>query len=658
MEESMRRFISTASLLLLCAFLAFGGGTKGETEGGSTSGVSYGEFTEAPMLAELVAAGELPPVEERLPDEPPDLLSMFAYRLENPQAGRYGGTINVFATGNDPWQDMTEMPERSSRLIEVGEDGRTVIPELLEGIDASADRKTFTFFLRRGMKWSDGMPFTADDFLFMSEGMLTNEKVSTWGINDPTHTISKTDDYTVVYQFEEPYPKFVYSNLNWVGGEWGRYAPKHWLEKWHIEYNSDANDLAKEEGFDNWWEAFNSHYQIAPTGDITKPTFQPWVFVEFTSTYKSFVRNPYFFGVDWAGNQLPYVDRVVSTIVDPEVYQLKILSGEADTAIMSTSFPSYPLYKENEAQGGYKVTLMVGERGSEVPYFVNLNHPDPVQREMFQDIRFRRALSLAINRDEINKSIFFDVAVSRQAAVNPIGVTWYKPEWGEEHPYAKYDPAAANRLLDQMGMTDRDSSGFRKRSDGKTALLIIEHPSNQSSASVHELTKEYWEAVGLQVLIKPQDYNLTFERMEAGETEILSEKEGFSALPDLRNAPPETQRWASNWDVWLKANWDVRDGRASLADYGGSLPGEEPPEDVKEMFEAQIRRFSAEPGSDEFIEAAIEVFDWYSDNLVIIGTIGGVPHPYIANANLGNTLSGDFLTDGTAGLNKYLYFKQ
>lgn len=654
----MRRItFSTIGLLLLCSTLAFGAGDQETTDGGSASMASSGMYNEAPMLAELVAAGELPPVEQRLPDDPPDLLSMFAYRLENPRIGRYGGTINAFATGNDPWQDMTEMPERGSRLLEVGEDGSTIVTELIEGVEASADRRTFTFFLRRGMKWSDGVPFTADDFLFMSEGMLVNENVSTWGINDPAHTVSKTDDYTVVYRFEEPYPKFTYSNLNWVGGEWGRYAPKHYLEKWHIEYNSDANEVAKEEGFDSWSEAFNSHYQIAPTGDINKPTFQAWVFTDYTSSVKAFVRNPYFFGVDWAGNQLPYVDRVVSTIVDAEVYQLKILSGEADVAWMSTSFPNFPLYKENESQGGYNVTLLVGERGSEVPYFFNLNHPDPVQRELFQDIRLRQAMSLAINRDEINQSVFFDVAVPRQAAFNPVGAPWYKPEWGEEHPYAKYDPAGANRLLDEMGLTERDSNGFRKRSDGKTALLIIEHPSNQSSASVHELVKEYWEDVGMQVLIKPADYNLTFERMEAGETEILSEKEGFSALPDLRNAPPETVRWASNWDVWLNANWDVRDGRSTLADFGGSLPGEEPPEDVKKMFDAQIRRFAAEPGSDEFVQAAVEVFDWYAENLVIVGTVGVVPHPYITSAKLGNTVNGNFTTDGITGLVKYLFYE-
>lgn len=640
--------------LLLAVPMVFGTAST-EEEPVGPGGVPAGKYNQAPMLDAMVASGELPPVDERLPDDPPDMVEMFSYWLADPQVGRYGGTLNVFATENHPWNDLTEMPERGSRLIEMGEDGTAVFPELLEALDASADRRTFTFHLRRGMKWSDGAPFTADDFLFMSEGMLPNENISTWGIADPDHRVYKTDDYTVVYAFEEPYPKFVFSNLNWVGGEWGRYAPKHYMEKWHIEYNPDANEVAAEEGFDSWAEAFNSHYQIAPTGDIEKPTLQPWMFTEYTSTYRDYVRNPYFFGVDGAGNQLPYIDRIVSTLVDPEVYQLKILSGEADYAMMGASFDNFPLYKENEAQGGYRVTLLPGSRGTEIAYFPNLNHPDPVQREMFQDIRFRRALSLAINREEINDSIFFGALVPRQATVSSTGVSWYKSEWGEEHPYVRYDPAAANQLLDEMGMTERDSDGFRKRSDGQTALLIIEHPSNLPSASVHELTKEYWEAVGLKVLIKPQDYNFTFERMEAGQTEILSEKEGPDDVEQMFNAGPESQRWASNWDVWLKADWAVKDGRATLAEYGGELPGEEPPETVKEMFNAQIRRFMAEPLSDEFVDAAIEVLDWYAEALVIIGTVSSAPNVFISSVDLGNIPAE---VPWYSNLGKLLYFKQ
>ncbi|GAH31514.1 unnamed protein product, partial [marine sediment metagenome] len=225
-----------------------------------------------------------------------------------------------------------------------------------------------------------------------------------------------------------------------------------------------------------------------PTGDINKPTLQPWMFKEFTFTYRVFERNPYYYAVDQAGNQLPYIDKIVSTIVDTEVYQMKVIAGEADVAWCETHFANYPLYKENEEEGGYRTILMPGIKGSEVAYALNLNHPDPIMRKIFQDIRFRRALSLAINREEINDTVYFGFAVPRQATIIPTA-RYYKEEWGEKHPYARYDPDEANRLLDEMGLTERDKDGFRKRPDGKTALLIIEYGADlgQTRTTVHEL---------------------------------------------------------------------------------------------------------------------------------------------------------------------------
>ena len=658
----MRRFALPVVLVLtLSAALTFGTGTQETSTAQSGAGMaSGGSYQEAPMLAALVAAGELPPVDERLPDEPPVLSSM---ALVDPQIGRYGGTLQVFALDNYPWQDMTEMPERGGRMVRITEDGK-MVPEVVKGFAISADKQSYTFTLHKGMKWSDGAPFTADDFIFRYEDMFYNEKVEKWQITEPLSQVTKVDDYTIRFEFEEPFPKFMSSLISWRGGEWGRFAPKHYLMKWHINHNENADALAKEEGFDSWWEAFNHHYQIAPAADIDKPTLQPWMFTEFTSTYRDYERNPYYYAVDAAGNQLPYIDRIISTIIDSEVYQLKIMSGEADMAIMNTSFENYPLYKENEEQGGYRVTLVAGRNGSEVPYFLNQNHPDPVLREIFQDVRFRRALSLAINRDEINESVFFGVAVPRQATLHP-GASFYKPEWGEEHPYARYDPAAAQQLLDEMGLTERDQEGFRKRPDGKTALLIIEYPTSMTSTSVtvHELVKEYWEDVGLKVLLKPEEYALAFERMEAGEHEILSETEIFRKELREYNISPETIRWGSKWHLWLDAEQAIKDGRQTLDEFeGGNLPGEEPPQKIKDLFALLVQRYNSEYGSQEYLEVSEKIFDFYAEELLIIGTVGLAPTVYTANANLGNTIKGDYTIPGSPGgvavtLGKFLFFK-
>jgi len=602
---------------------------------GATSALAA-KYHEAPMLRVKVAAGELPPVEERLPEEPKVLKPI---AIAEPEIGRYGGTLRVFATDNLPWGDLLESPERGSYLLRMEMNGE-IVPDILEGYEVSNDEKTFTLYLRKGMKWSDGYPFTADDFLFKYEDMIKNNMVNTWSVDEPLKAIKKIDDYTVRFEMKEPYPKFPLTLIGWRGSEWVRFAPKHYLKKWHIKYNPKADELAKKEGFNHWWEAFNHHQEVAPTGDINKPTLQPWVFKKRTSTVRVFERNPYFYAVDEAGNQLPYIDRIVSTIVDSEVYQMKVISGEADVAFANLSFDNYPLYKENEEEGGYQVVLLPGMMGSNAPYFINLNHPDPVKRKIFQDIRFRQALSLAINREEINDTVFFDQGVPRQATIPSIA-RYYKPEWGEKHPYAKYDPDEANRLLDEMGLTERDKDGFRKRPDGKTLLLIVEFPTGgmwTPPIAAHELVKEYWEYVGLKVLLKPEEPSLLAQRRQAGVYDILSELESFPLEFYFHMMSPgaHIERWAPKWFQWLEAKQAIKEGKQTLENLGGKLPGEEPPEEIKEFYDLQVKRAHSRYGSKEYMELCRKTFDFYAKKVVQIGTVGLVPNCYIAKKNLAN----------------------
>ena len=659
----MKRTATLGVLLMLCgSVLAFGAGTSAtESEPAAEPMAASGEFNEAPMLAAMVAAGDLPPLPDRLPEEPAVL---WPFAVDNPEIGKYGGTIQVFAVDNNPWGDLLEETERGSYIFRTNEDGE-ILPDLIRDYEVSADETVFTLHLRKGMKWSDGAPFVADDFVFMWKDMALNEEVKSWFNNDePLERIVKVDDYTLRYEFKVPYPTFVLNAVSWRGGDWMRFAPKHYLEKWHIEYNEDANELAKSEGFENWWEAFNHHWQVAPSNDIEKPMVQPWVFEEFTSTYRTFVRNPYYYAVDRAGNQLPYIDRVVSSIVDPEVYNLKIMSGEADLAFMNTSFQNYPLYKENEEQGGYRVVLIPGMTGAAVAYHLNQNHSDPVQRELYQDVRFRRALSTAINRDEINESVYFGVATPRQATI-PSAASYYKPEWGEDHPYAGYDPAAANRLLDEIGLTERDGDGFRKRSDGKTVQLIVGYSSGISGAeeTVHELIKEYWEEIGLKVLLKPEEYAIYFERVQAGEHDVIGTAEGFEHEFKYFIVSPETIRFGPLWHQWLRANQSVQEGKTTLADYeGGTLPGEEPPQKIKDFYDLQARKYASRYRSPEYMALSEEIFDWYAEETVLIGTVGMVPTPLVAADNLGNVnvevfWSAAGLYESGNYLSKFLFFK-
>jgi len=429
---------------LVAAVSAVAAGSEEETT--AAAATSSGQYREAPMLAELVAAGELPPVTERLPAEP-------KVKEVVEEIGQYGGTINAFAINMDSWNDMGEVIGGSSFLLDLTADN-AIVPDLASGFELAEDGKSMTLLLRPGAKWSDGHPFTADDIVFMFEDMHWNDEVDTWNLYGRVNRIRKLDDYTVRFEMDTPYPVLPVVMVTWPGGEIASYAPKHYLKKWHIKYNPDAASLAKEEGFDSWSQAFNSHQIFYPTTDTDQPTTMPWNFETQTATVKLFERNPFFYQVDPAGNQLPYIDKVVVTAVNKEVYQAKIMSGEADIAVANTTMENYSLYKENEQQGGYRVIAVPGVNASEAGFSINQNHPDPELRKYFNDVRFRQALSMALNREEMNEAVYFGLGTPRQATTLPSS-SFYKPEWGEEHPSIKYDPDKASALLDEIRSEER-----------------------------------------------------------------------------------------------------------------------------------------------------------------------------------------------------------
>ena len=588
-------------------------------------------YNEVPMLRVKVAAGELPPVEKRLPDEP---------KVVEPveEIGQYGGTLHTFAINNLPWQDLTESPEVGSAwLLEMTMDGE-IVPDLAKGYELSDDAKSLTLYLRKGAKWSDGYPFTADDVVFMFEDLHWNDKVETWNVVQAVRRVKKIDDYTVRFEMDEPFPGILVTLVTWMGSEWISFQPKHYLKKWQIKYNPDANELAKKEGFDNWWECFHYHHWYAPATDINKPTMMPWRFEQFTDTVKVFERNPYFYQVDKEGNQLPYVDRIISTISNVEVYQMKVIAGEADVAVTQTLVENYPLYKENEEKGGYRVAKVPGIAASTGTFFLNQNHPDPFLRGIFQDVRFRQALSLAINREEINNMVFFGLGVPTQATALP-SCTYFKEEWARA--YAQYNPEEANRLLDEVGLTGRDKDGFRTGPDGKSILLLVERTEVwKIPVTIFELVEEYWKDVGLKVRIKTLSHALFDERCAALDHVIVAHP--FVTTGEVANyAGPGRglpgNKWCPAWAAWLSADEAVRTGRQKLEDFkDGKLPGEEPPEEIKQVNQWARQRGSTRFGSKEYRELSVKIYDFIAENLYSIGTVGLVPQLYIAKKDIGN----------------------
>jgi peptide/nickel transport system substrate-binding protein len=593
-------------------------------------------YNEAPILAELVEAGELPPVAERLPDEP--------FVLEPLDAiGTYGGTLNVYATDNSPWNELTESPERGPLPLRMENDG-TIIPDILRDYEQAEDNTSITLYLRPGMKWSDGSAFTSADFMFLWHDIRQNDQIDYpawtmrhWDIAD----VQAPDEHTVIYEFTRPTPRAVLDLLHWRGGEWSLYQPSEYLKQWHIDYNPEADELAQEEGFDTWFEAFNWHIGFVPQNDINKPTTHPWRMVRFDSTVRVYERNPYFHQVDSAGNQLPYVDRVVSQIVDSETYNLEVISGQADVAYLNTTIDNFTLYKQNEQAGNYVVNTVPGTSVSDLTFRFNFNSEDPEKRDLYRTPQFRQALSLAIDREEINDLILLGLGEPRQYTV-PSGTSYLQPEW--ETAFADFDPERANQMLDDLGLTERNADGIRLLADGEPLQIVVSYAEGAWSGSVaaHELVQEYWREIGVDMQIRPLDVSLFRERENGTNWDVHSEKEEFGEMYAYLGGSPVTPVSTAPWITWYDARREVEAGNADLSDFeGGELPGEEPPQEIIELLDlALVEQDATVYGTEEYEEISRELFQRIADNTYAIGTVGETPTILIARPNLRNLPQG------------------
>jgi len=589
------------------------------------TGKKITKFSESPMLAELVKQGKLPPVEKRLPKEP---------RVIEPleEIGEYGGTINLADFGSPMGWALANW--KAERLFKLLPDLKTIVPNIARGYKYSRDYKKCTIFLREGMKWSDGYPFTADDFVFWYEDVLLNKDLSptipAWAKpGGEVFKVRKVDDYTVEFSFSVPYPMFIYY-LTRDRGEaltWGSYLPKHYLQEFHIKYNPKANDLAKERGFNSWYNLFsevaNTRHSISSAGT---PTIEPWIVTKVTTEYALLERNPYYWKIDIAGNQLPYIDKIrVTAVGNRELWNLKAVSGEVDFGLISTNLKDYTLLKESEKKGNYTVRLWKQTWGNALAIRLNHTHKDPVLRKIINDVRFKRALSLAINREEINQLVFLGLGTPRQATVLPESKYFEK---GLDTAYAKYDPVQAGKLLDSMGLTKRDKEGFRLRPDGKTLSLTIEFdPSSEAPVSdILELVKRYWEKIGVKIALKPESGSLIGQKRGANEldadtwhidrsTDIL-----FTLEPQWYVPISGQTGFAPLWYTWYST---------------GGKSGEEPPQEVKRLFK-WFETMQSTTKEGERIIAGREILRSQARNLWIIGTVGLVPQPCLVSNKLHN----------------------
>ena len=578
-------------------------------------------YNEAPELKELAKQGELPPVEDRISEEPLVVTPMESI-------GKYGGvlksaSLGIHAGGPDP------RSTREQAWLAVDPRTSEVVPNVAKSWELSEDMKTITLHLRKGMKWSDGQPFTSEDMMFWYEDILLNEELTPsieaqWRPGEETMKVVALDEYTFQFQFAVPYPAVV-GLLAVDYNEVGLHYPKHYLQKWHIKYNSEANELAKEEGFENWWQAFKKHGAIVePEQDPERPDINPWVLKEITvKGDKIFSRNPYYWKVDTEGNQLPYIDELRRIVAKSTgIMDLKMMSGELNYAGCKLSFNDYPLYKEGEEKGNYRAVLMNGDVRTNQGMSFNLWHKDPVMREIFNDVRFRQALSLGMNRGRINEVLYFGQARPWAATVS-MRCSFMEEQWGEY--YTEYDLERANALLDEMELQWDNNHEYRLRPDGKPLAINLEYVDLGSGWGERlEMKTSDWRKLGIQVALKEIERALYFTRLNALELDFaIWNYEADEA--DLRYSKNYFMRgvyWSSPWDLWHRTKGNK---------------GEEPSEDVQKLFKTVEQWAASLPGSDQYIKLGKEILRTHAENLWALGDLVDGPQPAVFAKNLRNT---------------------
>ena len=582
------------------------------------------DYSEAPILAEQVAAGELPAVADRLPDEPFVVGPGVIVLEENLdwEPGQYGGTLRTAHSIPEVNNDVIIMlNEHLFMAPGISVDG--IRPNILRAFEANEDNTFFTFHLREGLKWSDGVPVTTEDIRFMYEDVYLNEELTpsfpakfrTGG--SPTGDIVDlqiVDDYTFTMAFTEPYGSLL-SELTIKG--WSGYTdimqPAHHLKQFHIDYTSLDEmraDLNAANLGDEWWTLFTAkncdNWSLTLAKCIGFPALYPWLRVESGAPgIMQFARNPYYFKVDTTGQQLPYIDEVISVLVeDTDMVNLNVLTGDVDLLREATALLKLPLYKENEESGGFQVGLL-DNHVTPAALFLNYTFEDPVWREVVGNLEFRRALNLSINRQEIIDNIYFGLAELPQ------------------HVPGDYDVEEANRILDSIGMDQRDGNGFRLSPSGEPFTIRLAAANfNPDTLPVSELLVEHFKVIGIDATMNVMDSGAAFELYDTNKAAAFVIHSATPLWADnLWNDYMPGWRWAKAWQVWH--------------DTAGA-EGEEPAAFVQRIYELAEGRIGALPGSDEDKALYAEIRQIHYDNLIFLNVAEQVRYALVTNADLGN----------------------
>jgi len=623
--------------------------------------IAEGDYTQSPTLDAKVEAGELPPIEERLPEQPLLVQEVLAEQLDY-EVGVYGGTYYTLTTSPN-WNAEVFIGNNEALLCMRSTNSDEIVGNVLESYEVNEDNTVYTFHLRKGLKWSDGTPVTMEDFMFTYEHFILNEELTPIVSANmrsgasAAGTVMKyepVDDWTLNVIFDEPYGGFpVYISIKGWSGYTDMLKPAHYLKPFHPDYAEEIHGsmeayyefikpVAEKLGYDDpaaegvWTYVFNAidktNWEVSdPTDALTAteypglvpydfPHLYPYNMVGVVDNVITYERNPYYFKVDEDGQQLPYVETINSRYVeDNQIKILESLSGQL--SIGELDFQSYSVLVENSEAGGYDVLPLPGHNtavnvilnptyGLNTDGSVKEDEASATWQEVINDVRFRKALTIAMDAEEINETLFLG--------------------FGEVNPYydCSYDIDGANDLLDEMGMVDNDGDGYRETPSGKAfaALMWVSSDLTNESIATAELAVEYWREIGLNISVTQVDGSYYSTANDANEIPMMVDCIHFSRLWHYLDWG--TGYWGILWDNWVNAGGLT-----------GTITGEgeylEPSEEYKTL-RNNINSLLAVDPITAVNEVLPKIEQQAADEMYIIMPLASKPNLLIADKNLQN----------------------
>jgi peptide/nickel transport system substrate-binding protein len=611
MKGRWHRFVVLALVLLA---LSVGAYAPGPTQALAQAT----KYKEAPMHAQLVKAGKLPPVAQRLPEDP-----LVVETFES--IGQYGGVWRRGFLGPGDFNNYHRVVYDA--LVRYSPDGTKVEPKLASSVQPSANFTSWTVKLRKGAKWSDGSPFTADDIMFWYNDVLLNKDITpavpTWMKNrdGSTVVVEKIDDITVRWVYKESNTTFLMELANKDSGDrqFAAFLPSKYLKQFHAKYADrvQLDRMAADAKFKTWVELLASRNHAPENPE--RPTMAAWVPATRISD-QLFVlrRNPYYVGVDKAGNQLPYLDAIqFKFFTDAQALNLAAIAGQLDQQDRHINIVNYPVLKERtQKDKRFRIQLWPTFGGTDASVSLNQTYAkDPDLGRLFQNKDFRIAMSYAINRNEIKESAFLGLGEPRQ----PVAAPWspYYPGDAIAKKFTEFKPDEANKMLDTIGLNRKDAEGFRlfPNTNRRVTVEISVVPAFGPWPDIAQLIAKNWQSVGIRTIVQVRDRSLHFQMRQSNELQAEIWNNDTSGFPftgvpkyDPRSLLYGTLTTGPLWKAWYDS---------------GGKEGVEPPAEVKRIVELIDRGKTVNPQQQARI--AKDLFTIWVDNMFEIGVIGLTP---------------------------------